>query len=141
MVDEPLAQEGAHAHPRAEHGIGVLKDHLDVPVQVPEPLALELGYIPAAQNDLALGGADQPGDHARDGALAAAALTYERNALSGIDRQVRVSDGAHLPSVVRAEGLADMPKLQDRLSIIRHLFHYAILSSSSSITASSRDRV
>ena len=79
---------------RVEGAERILEDHRDL-AAIPEQVLAraQTAQRPAAVVDLAAGRLIDPRQQAGDGALAAAALTHERDDLALVDRQVDVVDG------------------------------------------------
>ena len=135
-MDQTLLQKRAHRHTGAEHGIGILKDHLAL---APDLTAVAPGqgrHVLPIQQDLPAGHVRQLGHHTDQCALAAAALPYDAQALSPVQHQIHVSDSVDGAVLAGRKGLADTLQFQDH---IIHLFRS--LSSSNSTMASSRSDV
>src|SRR5204863_4306905 len=78
----------------------VLEDHLEVPSDLPELLALELGDVLPFEEELPLGRLEQPHDDPRERGLAAARFSDEAERFARVDLQVDAVDSVHVPDVL-----------------------------------------
>jgi hypothetical protein len=89
-------QRVAHRMQRVEAAVRVLKDHLDPPPQLPQPLAPQfLRHGLSIQPDFAGSRLMEAGDQAGDGAFAAARFAHQPQHLAAPDAETHVVDGHH----------------------------------------------
>ena len=99
-------------HARVEGGVGVLKDHADLPTVGLEWPASELREvrgvpIPLVVENFARGGLVGPQDATAQGSLSAAALSNQPQGLSAPDLEVNIVDRLYVAYSSAEEALLD----------------------------------
>ena len=122
MDDRAFRDDVDDALARIERGVGILKHHLHAFADRAELAARETRDIGAAKQDFAAIDRHQPGDGARQSALARAAFADEAQRLAAAEFHVHAGQSprdAPAEQAARAIGLGDIARLDDERLRIR----------------------
>ena len=116
--------EFADRDARIHRAVGILEDDLHPPAMGPELAGRHGGDLGVAQEHLALGRIDQPGDAARHRRLARARFAHDAQRLAAADVEIDIDRGLHDPRLleegVAAVGLAELLGAQHGDAVLAH---------------------
>ena len=117
QLAQRLGYELEHGHPRVQAAVGVLEDHLHVPVQLLHAPPPVFQYALAAEEHVAAAGLLEPEHAAPERGLAAARLAHDAQGAPAAYAEVHALDRVQQPAARGLEGLAEAPRLDQSFCV------------------------